>query len=218
MFRGILATSYFREAGNTVYPVPGEGTFPASLNLASYGLTGGSLGTPFDPGSSSAPSNMTTGLSTRIIDGIWTADGNPSNINFGFFNAEGINGVDIYGGFGYMFLDSENYGMSFTGYFKVTETASYNLVLDSDDVMIAWVGSAALNPSSSNYSTLSNNSSAISSNSHQLAANLWYPIRIWFQEWSGAERGQFFIGKTTDTDYVNFVNIEKVHNSATDGI
>jgi hypothetical protein len=57
-----------------------------------------------------------------------------------------------------------------------------------------WIGSAALDPDSNFPLITSNNSNQLNSNSVLLTADTWYPIRMRFQEWSGAERCQVFFG------------------------
>ena len=173
-------------------PSPGGGSYnsswPGSENW-------GAQGTPYDPGGgiSSVP-NWTWGWRRVTYLGYWSYLGSGGNDNPGLFSGGETDATyDAYGSFGTVGL-SDNYAMEWKGYIKATSTAVYNFLLDSDDVAMFWIGSAALSPDSNSPLCTTNNSNQLNSNSVVLAAETWYPIRMRFQEWSGAERCQVFMG------------------------
>jgi hypothetical protein len=173
-------------------PGPGTGSYLNSWP----GSEGWSVqGSPSDPGGgiSSIP-NRTWGWRRVTYPGIWSNTFSQGNDNPSLFSGSETDATyDAYGSFGTT-GQSDNYAMEWKGYIKATTTSAYNFLIDSDDVAMFWIGSAALDPDSNFPLITSNNSNQLNSNSVLLTADTWYPIRMRFQEWSGAERCQVFFG------------------------
>lgn len=176
--------------GGNGAPSPGAGSYqtewPDSAGWSAQGLV-------YDPGSGIASiSNPTWGWRRTMEYGTWSNGG--GNDNPGIFNP-GSNGTyDNYGGFGQSDSDN-NYACEWKGYIQAPATGVFNFVLDSDDVAMFWIGDGGLNPDSVTPLCQSNNSSQLNPNSVSLTGGLWYPIRMRFQEWSGAERCQIYMGQ-----------------------
>jgi hypothetical protein len=77
--------------------------------------------------------------------------------------------------------------MEWKGFFKANATADWNFRVDADDVVMFWIGSPAINPNNSNWTSSSQTNSGLNYNSVSLVQDTWYPIRVRYQEWSGAE-------------------------------
>jgi hypothetical protein len=177
--------------GGGGYPVPGGGfylaSWPDSAGWSAQGMV-------FDPGSGAGSiTNQTNGWIRRTYAATWSASG--SNNNPSAFNGTVVDETaDNYGGFGTIDLN-ENFCMEWKGYFVPPVTGTYNFLLDSDDVAMFWIGDGALNPESVGPICTSNNSNQLNPNSVSLTQNTAYPIRMRFQEWSGNERCQVFVGR-----------------------
>jgi hypothetical protein len=90
--------------------------------------------------------------------------------------------------------------------------------LTSDDLLYFWIGTNALegNYNFNNYHSSTNNSSNYANNSVTLTGGLYYPVRMWFQEWSGAENAQVLFGLAASNALaMNQYTI--VNNSQTEG-
>ena len=183
---------------------PGAGSYQNSWP----GSQGWSVqGSPSDPGNgiSSVP-NRTWGWRRVTYRGQWSYPGNGGNNNPSLFNGGETEATyDAYGGFGTV-EQSDNYALEWKGYIKATTTAAYNFLIDSDDVAMFWIGSAALNPDSYSPLVSGNNSSQLNNNSVSLTADTWYPIRMRYQEWSGGERCQVYFGPAGSSDPLYSVN------------
>jgi hypothetical protein len=134
--------------------------------------------------------------------------------------------VDIYGGFGARSdLDDENnYAFEWKGYIQAPVTGNYNFFVTVDDDCVVWIGAPAtattLGKTTSDYlfaqtGGVRNGSTA----GVAMTANKWYPIRMWFQEWSGAET--FQLGASNSANATRYglggTNFNFAHNSATKG-
>lgn len=180
---------------NGGFPNPGSGSY------SSYWSNGGnigSLGTPFDPGDGIATvNNAAGGWLRKTFAGTWSNGGND---NPSIFNGTSLqNTADTYGGFGQT-STGDYYCMQWTGYINPPTTGYYNFILESDDVAYFWIGTAALAPESYGPQCLTNNGNYTNTNSVALDSSLWYPIRMRFQEWSGAERCQLYFQKAGVAD------------------
>ena len=177
--------------GGGSYPVPGGGFYLASWPDSAGWSAQGSVG---DPGSGvGGIANQTIGWIRRTYSATWSASG--SNNNPSAFNGTVVDETaDVYGGFGTISLN-ENYCMEWKGYFVPPVTGTYNFLLDSDDVAMFWIGDGALNPESVGPICTANNSNQLNPNSVSLTSGLAYPIRMRYQEWSGNERCQVFVGQ-----------------------
>jgi hypothetical protein len=134
--------------------------------------------------------------------------------------------VDTYGGFGLRTdLDSENgYAFEWKGYIQAPVTGNFNFFATVDDDCIIWIGAPAtattLGDTTSDYlfaqsgSTRNNATVGVA-----MTANKWYPIRIWFQEWGGAEK--FQLGASNSANATRYglggTNFAFKHNSVTKG-
>lgn len=193
--------------GGGSYPTPGSGSYINSINTA-----GGVLGFPDRyAGAVLSVDNSENGWAYYIKNGRFNSD-------VGFFNGVTRTGVDPYGGFGDQDLGRDEYAIQWVGYIQVPTTGDYNIYLTSDDLLYFWIGSNALagnfNFSNHHYST--NNSSNYANNSVTLVGGVYYPIRMWFQEWSGAERAQVLIGPVA-SNAVSMTQWTVVNNSQTSG-
>lgn len=168
-------------------PSPGSGSYQTEWpGSAGWGVQG----TPYDPGSGigSIP-NQTWGWRRTTEQGIWSAGG--GNDNPSIFNAGNYGSYDNYAGFGTTSV-SENYCCEWKGYIQAPFSGNFNFLIDSDDVAMFWIGDGALNPDSYAPQCASNNGNQLNINSVSLTSGIWYPIRMRYQEWSGAERCQLF--------------------------
>jgi hypothetical protein len=134
--------------------------------------------------------------------------------------------VDTYGGFGARSdLSSENnYAFEWKGYIQAPVTGNYNFFATVDDDCVVWIGAPAsattLGTTTSDYlfaqtGGVRNGTTA----GIAMTANKWYPIRMWFQEWSGAET--FQIGASNSANSIRYglggTNFNFAHNSTTKG-
>jgi hypothetical protein len=192
--------------GGGGYPTPGSGSYLAD------GGTQGVAGTPYDPGAGvDSVNNMESGWAYYIKDGQFNNDTT-------FFNGVVRTGTDTYGGFGIQEINAENYAIQWVGYLPAPATGDYNIALGSDDLLYFWIGTNALdgNYNFSNYHHLTNNNSQFAQNSLSLVAGKYYPVRMWFQEWSGAERAQVWFGQVGGS-VTSMSQWAIVNNSQTEG-
>jgi hypothetical protein len=190
------------------YPVPGSGTYISNVGAA----VGGVQGTAYDPGSGvESVGNSQNGWAYYIKDGRFESDTT-------FFNGVAKTGADTYGGFGLQNLGKEEYAIQWVGYLPVPTTGDYNISLSSDDVLYFWIGTNALsgNFNLSNHHHSENNGQSYAGNSVTLTGGLYYPVRMWFQEWSGAENAQVFFGLAS-SNAVAMNQYTIVNNSQTEG-
>jgi hypothetical protein len=134
--------------------------------------------------------------------------------------------VDTYGGFGLRTdLDDENgYAFEWKGYIQAPVTGNFNFFATVDDDCIIWIGAPAtattLGGTSSDYLfAQSGNARNNATVGVAMTANKWYPIRIWFQEWAGAEK--FQLGASNSANATRYglggTNFAFKHNSVTKG-
>jgi hypothetical protein len=190
------------------YPVPGSGTYISNTG----GAPGGVQGTALNPGGGvESVGNSQNGWAYYIKDGQFNSDTT-------FFNGVAKTGADTYGGFGLQEIATENYATQWVGYFPVPTTGDYNVHLIGDDLVYFWIGTAALegNFNFSNYHHIVNNGNGYNTNSLALTGGLYYPVRMWFQEFGGAESAQVLIGPAASNALaMNQYTI--VNNSQTEG-
>ena len=170
-------------------PDPGSGAYQTVWGGSEGTPT---QGTPYDPGSGigSIP-NATWGWRRTTAQGYWCPVGQATNSNPSIFDFAGAGAYDNFGGFGTIQL-SDTFCCEWKGYLQAPISSNFNFLLDSDDVAMFWIGDGALNPEGVNPICTSNNGSQLASNSVILTQNTWYPIRMRFQEWGGAERCQIY--------------------------
>jgi hypothetical protein len=206
--QSILASTYYGEGGGgagSTYPTPGSGSYLTSAGPA------GTASNPTDPGGAiSTISNPQSGWAYYIKDGQFDNDTT-------FFNGVSVTGTDTYGGFGNQVLDQEYYAMQWVGYIYIAATGTYRMTLSADDLLYFWIGTNALdgNFNFNNWHHQVDNNSQYAPDL-SLTGNSWYPIRMWFQEWSGAERAQVFLGPNNGT-LSSISSYTTSHNSATGG-
>jgi len=178
--------------GGGGYPIMGSGSYISNVGAAA----GGVQGTAYDPGGG-VPNvlNNVNSWAYYIKDGQFEAPG-PSGQDINFFNGVTKTGEDVYGGFGDQAKAAEYYAIQWLGYIYVTNTGDYNINLESDDLLYFWIGTNALagNFTFNNSHVNMNNNGGYNTNSVTLTGGLYYPIRMWFQEWSGNENAQVFMG------------------------
>ncbi len=174
-------------------PSPGGGDYLNSWpNSAGWSTQGSAF---VVDGSVESIDNLSAGWSRKIYTGIWSVQGVNGNDVPGIFDGvPNFTVADAYGGFG-TDMTGDNYCMEWKGYIQISTTGNYNFLLDSDDVAMFWIGSAAVTPNFDNKLLWTNNGSQLNANSPNLYSGLYYPIRMRFQEWSGAERCQLYMGQ-----------------------
>jgi hypothetical protein len=118
--------------------------------------------------------------------------------------------------------------MEWKGYVQAPKSGNFNLFAESDDQIGVWIGTAATDaPANASRSLGSNNKSlpgaasgtlgdAINFNSVTLTAGQWYPVRIWFSEFNGGCKAQFYMQAADGTKY-NGTDLTFAYNTATGG-
>ena len=196
-------------SGGSNNTVPG--TFvAASSYIDAYDATGITFRDITASGSSSV-TNSSNGLirkkyvgnfSTTYIKNVsW---GSGFNMNF-FIPANGPIStsaleVDTYTGFGLRTdLGSENgYAFEWKGYMQAPVTGNMQFFSTVDDDVVFWIGAPALNPQSNDYLFAKSGAVRDGTNGVTVEANKWYPVRIWFQEFGGAEKMQLGANNSVD--------------------
>jgi hypothetical protein len=214
-------------------PLPGSGDpyfTTATSGIVAYTLKG----TAYDPGSSTATvANSTAGLYRRKYVGeAMTAAGNTATWNMTFFTtgtsiSTADKEVDTYVSFGQRddLPYEDGYSFEWKGYIYADTTATYNTAITCDDDVIMWVGDSALSPSKTNahhaQAYINQGSVGYNANSLSLTGGKYYPVRIWFVEYGGAERFQLFMNRSTGTNTIlggtGTNAITFAHNSVTTG-
>lgn len=178
-------------------PAPGSGTYAATLSGAN--LT--SVGTPYSGnGGVSSITNPIKGLWRKKYRGNFgTAAGSGIDVNFVSTSTGYFGKPDTYVSFGDQNIATENYyTFDWQGYFKAPTTGRYNFYSKVDDDVYMWLGTTTNAISASNYHLyVSNSSGTKNSNSVDLVADTYYPIRIQYGEYSGAEKMQIFWASTS---------------------
>lgn len=199
-------------------PSPGSNNPPGALNEM-YG----DLGTPYNPltGDSGGASPYTAALYRRTYLGYWC---NPSSYvenNPSIFNGSPI---ESYPGDNYIAFGSQTTGdqycMEWKGYWRPPTTGNWNFKVSADDVIMFWIGDNALSPNSSNWQCNNGYNGGLNYNSVILTQGLWYPIRVRYQEWGGAEFLNIFAsvsGSTEMTALYNYGYANQGYNPVTGG-
>lgn len=131
--------------------------------------------------------------------------------------------VDTYTGFGLRTdLGSENgYAFEWKGYMQAPVTGNMQFFSTVDDDVVFWIGAPALNPTSSNYLLAKSGAQRDGTDGVTVQANKWYPVRIWFQEFGGAEKMQLGANNSVDSTLYGLgtgaTQFTVAHNSATRG-
>lgn len=182
---------------NNIYPNPGGISYYTSL---AGGLS--SIGTAYNPGGAvdTIYSSVPGGWRRVTSEGFWSNIGSGLDDNPGIFNTIVDSVMDNYGGFGST-ASAENFAMEWYGYFLAPPGTYHNVIIQSDDVAMFWIGNAAISPNYNNRHVGSNNNTVTNDNSLLLTEGKWYPIRMRFQEWSGAEYCQVYLATEGGTAY-----------------
>ena len=127
--------------------------------------------------------------------------------------------VDTYVSFGYRSdLGSENgYSLEWKGYLKAPVTGNMRFFVDVDDDIMIWIGAAALAPTKDNYLLAQSGGSRSGTNGITVVANKYYPVRMAFIEYGGAEQFQIFANSSSGATVYNGQDLTWAHNSATSG-
>jgi hypothetical protein len=216
---------------NGDYPVPGSGTYRTAA-IALAGITFANKGTPYNPLSNVASvTNATPGLLRNKYDGNFCAANNtvPASWNYSFFDTadfiksiadEDVSWGQQNDGDG---LGEHNFSIEWKGYVRApgSTAQNYNFYAESDDHIAMWIGTAALNAptnatrllGSANKVLPANATTAgvANANSVTLAGQQWYPIRIWFSEFTGGCKAQIYLQAADGTKY-NGADLEFTHN------
>jgi len=182
--------------------------------------------------------NQTSGLYRRKYVGNFSTDylqdTTPAwDFNVNFMNTP-ANGpistadkeVDTYGGFGARSdLSAENnYAFEWKGYIQAPATGNFNFFATVDDDCVVWIGAPAtagqLGKTTSTYLFAQTGGARNGTTAGvAMTAGKWYPIRMWFQEWSGAET--FQLGASCSANATRYglggTNFNFAHNSTTKG-
>jgi hypothetical protein len=211
-------------------PLIGSGSLftPATAGVPGYSLQG----TAYDPGGSvGSVTNSVAGLYRRKYVGqIITAAGNPNTWDL-TFTSNPAHGpistpdkeIDTVVSFGQRndLPYEDHYSFEWKGYLQVPSTGTWNTYITCDDDVVMWIGSAALNPSKTNYhhaqAYVNQGVSGANPNSVTLTSGVWYPIRMWFVEYGGAERFQLFMNTSANSTKYSGSDLSWAHNSATKG-
>ena len=198
------------------------------LSAAASGINPayGTRGTPYDPGGAVASvPNAASGIyREKYVGKPWSTYGAFNEFDIAWFSdpTHGPIGVDIYGyaGFGMRTdLGAENgYALMWRGYVQAPATGTFNIwTAGTDDDAIVWIGTAALSPTNANKNASASGNRVLSTNSVNLTAGQWYPMRMIFVEFTGAEQCQWFLQDSTHGVLYNGTNLTWAHNSSTKG-
>lgn len=189
------------EMPRSMLPVVGSGNYQFTLSTDTS-----EAGTAYEDTSyyydTPPSSNMVPGLYRRAFVGNFAdAPNNGIDVNFCRNNPGWYGQADTYVGFGNQDLENaSNYTFEWTGWFKAPVTGTYNFWLQSDDDAYMWMNYPALadqNGDGNQIVSTSNDLTKIS-NSLILTADCWYPVRIQYGEWGGAEMCQVYWSTTSD--------------------
>lgn len=180
-------------------PVPGSGEYAATFN-ADVTV----VGTPYEDTSyywDSPPPNMTPGLFRKAYVGNFSAFPNDGiDVNFCRNNTGWYGLADTFAGFGNQILPTSNYTLEWSGWFRAPKTGTYNFWLEADDDAHMWMNYPATVNANADGNQIISTSNSITkiSNSLIMTEGNWYPVRIQYGEWSGAEKMQVYWSTTDD--------------------
>ena len=219
---------------NGDYPVPGSGAY-ASAATALSGVTYASKGTPYAPGGEiNSVSNSASGLFRSKYDGNFSeaALDLPSTWDYTFFNTATLikSIVDNDISFGNQTDGTRpgehNFSIEWKGYIQAPASQNYNFFAESDDQIAMWIGTDAVSAPSNATRLLGSSNKAlpgqaatagvVNANSVTLVANKWYPVRIWFSEFTGGCKAQVYMQGADGTKY-NGSDMTVAYNTATSG-
>lgn len=208
------------------YPVPGSGDY-ATAATAFSGMSYSVHGTPAAvTGGVDSVSNSASGLFRKKYNGHYTSlGGAPATWNSTFFSSNtAIKAIsDTYVSWGNQIdtSEQENFSMEWKGYIQVPTTQNYNFYAEVDDDCSIWIGSSALTAVPAQNTMYGSNksmpgSTITNTNSLTMTAGKWYPIRIWFTEFTGGSKFQLFAIGANGNKY-NGQDLAWCYNRSTGG-
>jgi hypothetical protein len=146
-------------------------------------------------------------------DSTWFADPTRGPIS------EAVYEVDTYVSFGYRSdLGAENgYSLEWKGYLKAPVTGNMRFFVDVDDDIMVWIGANALAPTNSNYLLAQSGGTRSGTNGITVVAGKYYPVRMAFIEYGGAEQFQIFANSSAGATVYNGQDLDWAYNTATKG-
>lgn len=192
------------------YPTPQSGDYlfgGTGLAAVTYSIAG----TPYDPGGNVSTVTSAVGALRRSkYTGNFTPNPGsaPNTWDMTWINTYPIiaSTDDAVVSFGTQ-VDVDpntNFSMQWLGYIQAPATDTFNTYISCDDDAVFWIGTDALNPTNSNYQNFQSNESppqGRGTNGIQLTSGQWYPVRIWFSEFTGACKMQLFLIASSGTKY-----------------
>jgi len=230
--------AYTLPPGMSLYePYDGSGGDNLTVPGADYVLTGsasglnasyGTRGTPYQPGGFvTTVSNSVAGLyREKYVGNIWSTYQAFEEFDITWFDTKSRGPfagavATPYFGFGNRTdLGNENhYTLQWRGYFQAPASGDFNVWTSNtvDDDAGVWVGSAALAPTYANANAFVGGDRLLSANSVTLVAGKWYPIRMVFTEFGGAEACQFALQDATNQVVYSGLDLTFAYNSVTKG-
>ena len=173
-------------------PIPGSGEYFIETEVDST-----SVGSMNWGGEVSSISNAAPGLwRKKFLGNFGTAPDSGIDVNFCRNNIGYFGKADTFVGFGNQNLSTEeHYTLEWVGYFKAPSTDTYNFHIACDDDTYLWLGESALdgNGGDGNMAlSASNTGNSKTPDSIPMEEGMYYPVRIQFTEYTGAERMQLF--------------------------
>ncbi len=127
--------------------------------------------------------------------------------------------VDTYVSFGYRSdLGAENgYSLEWKGYLVAPVTGNMRFFVDVDDDIMIWMGAAALTPTKDNYLLAQSGGTRSGTDGITVQSGKYYPVRMAFTEYGGAEQFQIFANSSAGATVYNGQDLSWAHNSSTKG-
>lgn len=193
---------------NTDYPIPGSGTYRTAA-VALSGVSYADIGTPATlTGGITTVDNSIAGLYRSKYDGNFTIDAldTVSQYDLNWFTGKTpLKSIaDEFLSWGAQDdgpgLGESLFSIEWKGYIKLPTTQKWNFYVESDDTCAVWLGDEAITGfsaanclvSSSNKGLPGNASTSRSSKSLTMDNTKYYPIRIWFSEFTGGCKFQIY--------------------------
>ena len=229
--------AYTLPAGMSLYePYDGSGGSNATVPGADYILTGAASGinaaaaargTPYAPGGqlNSVPNSAAGLYREKYVGNVWSTYTAFSEFNNTWFDDKtrgpfkGAGPTPYFGFNTRSDLGSENnYTLLWKGYIQAPATGTFSIWTNgTDDDAAAWIGTDALTPTYANMNARAGGDRVWSLNSVQLTAGKWYPIRLVFTEFGGAEQCQWFLQDVTHATMYAGQELTFAYNTTTKG-
>ena len=217
---------------NTDYPIVGSGIYRTGA-VALSGISYADLGTPATAtGGITTVTDSVAGLYRRKYDGNFCPSSSSTvgayDLSW-FEDKTALKSIpDEYLSWGYQVdgsgLGESNFSIEWLGYVKLPTTQKWNFYLESDDTCAIWIGDSAVTgfsaanclASSSNKGLPANAAVSRSANSLTFDNSKYYPIRIWYSEFSGGCKFQLYaLGE--DGTKLNGADFDLAYNDTTKG-